>query len=125
MDSDDYVTDEGKRKQNPSGATESLGKSLKIRKMPDRRQSSEDKLEKIMEMILELKQDVREDLRSIREEQQLYRTEIKQLKEENEKLKKENTELKQEICQINESIEIIDRDRRRNNVVVQGLTMHK
>ncbi|KAK9692994.1 hypothetical protein QE152_g34497 [Popillia japonica] len=90
MESNDYVTDEGKRKQNPSAATEFLGKGLKTRKMPDRRQSSEDKLATTALAT------------STTNNFQYHGNDI-------------GTEAR---CQINESIEIIGRYRRRNNVVV-------
>jgi hypothetical protein len=36
---------------------------------------------------------------------------------------KENREMKAEMNRINEKVEVMDRERRRNNVVVQGLQM--
>lgn len=124
MDSDDYTTDEGKRKNNQPDLKEIFGRSAKIRRTPDKKEKHEDKLEIIIEMIQGFKQEVREDLREIREEQKQYRKEMKELKEENEKLKKENGELKAEMHRINEKLEVMDREKRRNNVVVQGLQIN-
>jgi hypothetical protein len=46
---------------------------------------------------------------------------MKELKEENEKLKMENREIKGEMHRIKEKVEVTDREKRRNNVVVQRL----
>jgi predicted nuclease with TOPRIM domain len=48
---------------------------------------------------------------------------MKELKEENEKLKKGNRELKAEIGRINEKVENVDGETRRNNFVAHGLQM--
>jgi hypothetical protein len=46
---------------------------------------------------------------------------MKELKEENEKLNMENREMKAEMHRIKEKVEVTDREKRRNNVVVQRL----
>jgi predicted RNase H-like nuclease (RuvC/YqgF family) len=48
---------------------------------------------------------------------------MKELKEEIEKLRKGNRELKAEIYRINEKVENMDRETRRNNFVAHGLQM--
>jgi predicted nuclease with TOPRIM domain len=48
----------------------------------------------------------------------MYRREMKELKE-NEELIKENRELKAEMYRTNEKVEVMDREKKRNNVAFQ------
>lgn len=142
MDSDDYSTDDQTRKRK---ADVEVGcgfeKSKKTSRTPTRQaRNEEDKLDKILELINAIKADqketrneqkeIRRDIREIGEQQKSFNEELLRLREENEKLqqenrelKKENVEMRKEIEGIKKSVEILEKERKRNNVVMNGLKM--
>lgn len=121
MSTDGYSTDESsKRKKDSQEFFDIFSKSRKISRTPDKGKQSEDKLEKIFQMMISLSEDIKE----MKQEQKKYNEEILKLKVENENTKKENAELKKEINMINEKIDTMERERRKKNVIVQGLTIN-
>lgn len=121
MESDS--TDEGKRRRNcEDDDEEELAKRIKRPgRSPGKGKSrtSDDKLEKILETM----QLLTEEVKGMRIEQKKYSDEIRDLKAENESTKKENAKLKEEINTINGRLDAMEREKRRNNIVVQGLTI--
>lgn len=137
MDSDDYTTDEAKRKRDDED--EAFKKSKKIFRTPKKGEDQmENMIEKIMKMIKELSSDVkvikeeqhkhtkdmnllRQEIKDLRVEQGKYREEIKDLKVLNDKTIKEVHDLKKELNKANERIEKMEREKRRRNISLQGL----
>lgn len=114
----DYSSDDGKRKRNTDKIGEEIfSKSKKIARSPDTGKKGEEKLDQLMIMMQTLMQDVKE----MKNEQKEYREEIKQLKRENKLIKEENQSLRQKVTEINKKIDNMERDKRRNNIVVQGI----
>ncbi|KAF2900768.1 hypothetical protein ILUMI_05421 [Ignelater luminosus] len=62
-----------------------------------------------------------QDVNEIQEQQKDYQKEIRPLKIVKEETKKENEILKNEIKKMTIRLETIDREKRKNNVVIQGL----
>lgn len=120
MDSDDYTTDEGKRKRNPENKeAELFCRSKKTMRTPDKAGKGEDKLERIMDMIKGLVTEVKE----LRREQGEFRNVLVELKKENEKIKEQNKEMETQIKILNDRIEKMENEKRRNNVIMQGLAI--
>lgn len=116
--SQDYSSDDGgKRKKSTKDMFE---RSSKTKRTPDTKHEDEDRLGKIMEMILELKGDLKAEIRGIGTELKEIVQEVKILKQENVKLRNENEQLKKEVNLINEKIE---KEKRKNNIIVQGIRM--
>lgn len=120
-DSEEYTTDDGKRRKRTGNLHDFLGKAAKIKKSPGKSEKSEDKLNTIIEMIQELKTEVKSDLRGIRKDQKGFWEELVKVKEENEVLRKENLTMKREIDHLKQRVEMWDREGRRNNIVLQGV----
>lgn len=60
-------------------------------------------------------------MKEIREEQMMYREELEKIKEENKLLHTENEANKKRLLQLEQKVEEMDRDKRRNNIIVQGM----
>lgn len=56
-------------------------------------------------------------------EQQNYLEEIHKLHEENNLMRKENEELKDELKHLSNLVEEVVKNRRRNNIIISGLTI--
>lgn len=133
MSSDGSLTDEGKRRrEGNSGETYELFKrSKKIIRTPDRKreekEDNENKLDQIMKTLLNLATDVKDiknEQRTYSEEIKLLREENKKMMEENEKIIKENKEFKKELQEINARLEQVEKQSKKDNVVVSGVTMN-
>lgn len=120
---DEALTDEGKRKKSTGETLDVFTKSRKTNRTPEKSIKTEDKWERMMNMLQNFKKDMMQELRTIREEQRAYTQELKKVKETNEMLTKENIELKNDIKIINNKLENIDRQNRRSNLVIQGLNI--
>lgn len=72
-------------------------------------------------MIQDFQKYVKRDLKEIREEQMMYREELEKIKEENKLLHTENEANKKRLLQLEQKVEEMDRDKRRNNIIVQGM----
>lgn len=119
-DSDDLSTDDGKRKTYPGREEEVFTRSKKIVRTPDKnKQKQENKIDEILIILKHLSQKVE----NIEKKQENILMELKTVKEENETIKKENEELKKEIKYIKEKMEHFENDKRRKNVVIQGLNI--
>ncbi|KAI4458825.1 hypothetical protein MML48_7g00006827 [Holotrichia oblita] len=108
--SEDSADEGGKRKKST--------KDKQTKRTPDTKHEDDDRLGKIMEMIRELKVDLKAEIRSIGTELKEIVQEVKILKQENITLRNENEQLKKEVYLINEKIE---KEKRKNNVIVQGI----
>lgn len=75
----------------------------------------------LIAMIKEMKTDMKNELQEIRKEQKEYRKEIAEIREENKRIAKENKELKENIHLINTKLNNIEKEKRRNNIVIQGI----
>jgi chromosome segregation ATPase len=85
----------------------------------DKEKNQEDKMDKILRMLGNLSNEVKE----MREEQKEYRQEVRELRKENEKIKRENMELKQKIEEVEKKMDRMEKEKRRNNIIVQGVEM--
>lgn len=95
-------------------------KKRRINKSPTKyRQKEEGKLDAIMKIMRELREDVRE----IRREQELGNEEIKKLREENGEMMRENRKMRKEIIELSERVERLEMEGRKNNVIMQGMKM--
>ncbi|CAG9772461.1 unnamed protein product [Ceutorhynchus assimilis] len=68
--------------------------------------------------------ELKEELKQIRDQQSMFNEELLKLRgenEDNQEIKRENTEIKTELQEVRKTIEIIDKGRRKNNVVMNGL----
>lgn len=108
--------------------------SKKTQRTPTKSQKQEgDKLDLLLNMVTEMKADqkfIKEEIQHIRSEQDYFRNEIKrltkenkELKEENEKVRKENKEIKQELKEIRRSMDMYDKERKKNNIILSGIKM--
>lgn len=125
--SDGYSTDDQSKKRGPDEREmeESLLRSKRKIRSPTKVQNKhEDKLDMILNSIQEMKLDLKQEIHQIREDQRKYVQEIEKLKIGNEKLKKENREIREELREIKLSVEGMDKDRRKNNVVINGLKIN-
>jgi predicted patatin/cPLA2 family phospholipase len=93
MGSDEDTTDGGTGKGSAEQVAAIFHKSKKVIRTPtkDKEKSQEDKMDKILRMLGNLNNEMKE----MREEQKEYRQEVRELRKENEKIKRENMELKQ------------------------------
>lgn len=113
-ESDGSTTDEASKRKREEDI---FGKSKRVQRTPERYKQKEDTFKKILETLSTLSEDIKE----IKNNQESFSKEILELKKENESLRKQNVELKKEISIISEKVEKMEREKRRNNVVVQGL----
>lgn len=84
----------------------------------------DDKLEKMMEVLQTLCQEIKEvkcSFTEIRNENKWFMENMREMRIENEIIKNENEGLKKEIKQIKERLERIENINRRKNIVLQGL----
>lgn len=122
MDSDDYTTDDGKRKRDEGEEEKIFKGSKKTARSPFKK--SEDKLDRILQVVEGLATEIKQ-MREIQEkctdEIKKLTKENKEMKEENERIKKENEEIKKEVQAATKWIEQIEKEKRRNNIVLTGL----
>lgn len=84
----------------------------------------EENIEGIMKLMNKMNDkinDMSEEVKKTREEQKEFREEIKELRMENKRLKDENTKLKKNIIEVEERVDRMEREKRLNNLVIQGL----
>lgn len=137
-DSEESSTEEGKRKRwgpDEEGSSDSVKKSKKSSSTPEKKRSpgttkSKEKEDAKLDQVLSLLQNLTLEVNQIRQDQREYNEEIKKLKLENETRKQENSaitkecdEIKKELRETNIRLEQLEREKRRNNVVITGLTI--
>ncbi|KAI4466575.1 hypothetical protein MML48_2g00000184 [Holotrichia oblita] len=91
----------------------------------------EDKLDSILTMIKNMsvdQKDIKTDEQKIREEQKLFNEQVMKLQKENENFKKENVvireenrKIKEELQSIRISMDSLEKERKKNNIVITGL----
>lgn len=103
-------------------------KSKKMGRSPVKSQRKmEENIEKMMDMLHMMGKrvnDVSEQIKSMREEQREYREEIAKLRMENKNLGVENEKMKNVISDMETRLERLENDKRRNNIVLQGLSIN-
>jgi hypothetical protein len=121
MGSDEDTTDGGTGKGSAEQVAAIFRKSKKVIRTPTKgkEKSQEDKMDKILRMLGNLNNEMKE----MREEQKEYRQEVRELRKENEKIKRENMELKQKIEEVEKKMDRMEKEKRRNNIIVQGIEM--
>ncbi|KAK9722650.1 hypothetical protein QE152_g19569 [Popillia japonica] len=143
--SDGYSTDEKKRKAEEEARTV-FGTSKKTQRSPKLERKDGDKLDQILKLIkdgdkldqilklmTEMKSDqklIKEEIHCIRTEQEDFKNEIKrltgeneELREENEVIRKENREIKEELKEQRRLMNIYEKDRKKSNLVLTGMTI--
>ncbi|KAK9719689.1 hypothetical protein QE152_g22540 [Popillia japonica] len=126
MDGEDgYSTDESKRKADDRGDV-IFKQSKKTHRSPHKT-AEENKLDQLIDMVKEIKTDqifIKEEIQQLRNEQKLFNEIVNQLKEENKELKEQNQKIRREYQEIKteweemkNTIEIIDREKRKNNII--------
>lgn len=135
MESD--LSDDGKRKRDEQEG-EVFKKSKKLNRSPPN--TNEGMLKEMMKLMRELSADIKEikleqqtqgeetkalkeDLKEIKREQREYMEEINKLKDLNKKAMIEINDLKGELKTNGERIERLEKETRRKNIIVQGLSI--
>lgn len=121
---------------------EAFERSKKISRTPTKfqREETEGKLDQILVMMREMshdqkemkkeQRDIKKETQEIMAQQKQFNEEIRRLKEENQFLKKENTEIRKENSEVRDELrnmkrvmEILEKESKKNNVVINGLKM--
>lgn len=133
MDSDDGSTDDGRgRKRMGEDMEGHFMKSKKTSRTPTKTQNKEeDKLDQILSLIKDIKLEQREiknEVKQLRAEQKEINEAMVRMQRDNETIKKENEEIKmenkaikQELRTIKDTVEKLEKERKKNNVVISGL----
>lgn len=133
MDSDEYTSEDSKKRSRKEDVGDIFNKSKKINRTPTKQQKDESKMDQLLKMMQTLTDQTKcltTEVKEIKEEQREYRNEIRDLKKElddirqsNEELKKENSEMKQELKRVKIRVEQYEKEKKTKNVIVQGLPM--
>lgn len=122
---DEYSRKRKSDREDEDDEADIFRKSKKMGRSPVK---SPKKLEENIEMMMKMIQtmgeainDLTKEVKKAREEQKEYREEIKELKRENAKLCNENLKMKKTVTDMDVRIERLENEKRRNNVVLQGL----
>lgn len=139
MDSDEYSTDEGRKRRGEN--IDSFVNSKKMQRTPTKRQITEsEKLDQLLMMMKEMnatqkdmkqeQKEIKTEIREIKDQQNKTNAallkltvENEQLKKENQDIRKENAEIRRELQGMKKAVEIIEKNRRKNNIVMNGLKM--
>lgn len=124
MDSDDYTSEDSKRKRGEEDET--FNRSKKTSRTPDKSQKNEGKLDHLISLV----QSLITETKQIRADQQDMKNEIKKLREENEKIlmenqviNAENKNIRQKNRELEDRLEMLEREKRKNNVIINGMKM--
>lgn len=139
-DSDENFSEDGKRK-NPDNLHEIFSRSKKVFRTPDKsntKMNTQDNQEEMKELLRQLTAenkkkneeledirnmlgDVVQELKEIRKENSEYKKQMKEIILENENLKKEMANMKQKMDKIEITLEICQKDMKKNNLIMKGL----
>lgn len=121
-DTDGYSTDDSKRKREETSPETSFRKSKKTARTPVKSGESMSDFKEIKEMMTSLMQEVKE----IRKENREYREDVLKLREQNERMEGEIKHLRKKVERlelIEDKLEKMDRNDRRDNIIISGLTL--
>ncbi|XP_050515003.1 golgin subfamily A member 6-like protein 7 [Diabrotica virgifera virgifera] len=126
MNPDDYTSDDN-RKRYRENEEQSFSKSKKVSRTPDKRNTEEEKLDQILNMMANLTKEtqdlkihakkIKEEQRQYREEMRELRIELEELRQENGEVRRENEHMKKELEDVKVRLERLDRARKENNVI--------
>ncbi|XP_050515002.1 trichohyalin-like [Diabrotica virgifera virgifera] len=127
MNPDDYTSDDN-RKRYRENEEQSFSKSKKVSRTPDKRNTEEEKLDQILNMMANLTKEtqdlkihakkIKEEQRQYREEMRELRIELEELRQENGEVRRENEHMKKELEDVKVRLERLDRARKENNVII-------
>lgn len=132
MDSDEY-TSEDSRKRSRKDEEEGIFTATKktMRTPVKSRNKEEGKMDQILAALNNLATQTQNqtiELKEIKEEQREYRKEVRELKKKideinqhNMVLKDENAETKAELKKIKDRVEMLEKEKRENNIIIKGL----
>uniref|UniRef100_A0A6P7F423 Uncharacterized protein LOC114326313 n=1 Tax=Diabrotica virgifera virgifera TaxID=50390 RepID=A0A6P7F423_DIAVI len=134
VDSDnDYTSEDSKKRSLEIDADNIFNKSKKLSRTPTKQQKDENKIDQLLKMMQNLTdqtQSLTSEVKGIKEEQREYRNDLRELRKEinefkqsNQQLQKENDEMKQELKIVKMKVEKFEKERKANNIIVQGLPM--
>ncbi|KAF2892016.1 hypothetical protein ILUMI_14157 [Ignelater luminosus] len=130
MFSGDSSNEQSKKKRNEDrGNSGYFERSKKTPRSPVKQQiNNDEKLDVLIKIIHEMKMEIKaeikqvgEELQQVREEQKEYYKEVEKLKMINETIRRENKEIKQELERIKNNMEWVEKEKRKNNIVMNGL----
>lgn len=135
VDSDDYSTEDSKKRKASDKMAGVFERSKKTQRSPSKHRGGEEsKLDMIIDMMQKMKQEqseIKKEIQQIRAEQTFFREEVIKLKQENENLKKENdqitkdnTRTKKELKDLKNTVDWMEKERKENNIVVSGIQVH-
>ncbi|XP_050512865.1 uncharacterized protein LOC126888560 [Diabrotica virgifera virgifera] len=138
-DSDDSTTADESGKRKATDVLDVFQQSKKTTRSPKKDDGyNKEMLTQIMSMLKNLKEDteeirkqqkeqdkkmkeISEELKELKKEQIENKNEISAMKNNNEKMLKEINNLQKEIMSCNERIQYLESDKRRKNIVIQGI----
>nr|CAH7721813.1 unnamed protein product [Callosobruchus chinensis] len=128
MDSDDYSTDDSrKRKVLGEKEDDPFGRSSKIIRTPSKAKSrTDEKLDSLIDLVKEMKSEMHEmrlDQKRVKEDIAKMMQENLVLRQENQELKKENKEIRDRLDEVNDRVEWLEKEKRKKNAVVTGVNM--
>lgn len=122
MDSEDYTSEDAKRKREAEDIL--FNRSKKTHRTPDKKK--DEKLDLLIDLVrgltLETKQ-IRQDQEETKNEIRKIREENKQLIRENQEIREENKNMKKHINEVENRLERMEKEKRMNNVIVNGLNI--
>lgn len=122
MDSDDYTSEEVKRKRDGSTPDEIFKRSRKLSRTPQKnKQDKEDKIDSLMDMMRELMKDTKD----IKQDHKDFKQELISLRQENKDLREENRIITEKLKSMEGSIRRLEKDKIRNNIIISGLDLEK
>lgn len=118
IDSDDYTSEDQKRKRDMENPEAIFKRSKKVNRTPQKeKQDKDDKIDRLTGMMEEVMKDIKE----IKQDQKQYYQELNKLKQENEMLKEENKKIKEKMNQIEGRLRSLEKEKVKNNIIISGL----
>lgn len=120
MSSDECSSEDKKRKAEEE-MLEVFRKNKKLLRSPVQdKKKQEEKLEKITELVKEVLKEVKE----VKQKQTELQEDIKEIKQENSKLRYENNEIRKEMESLKDTVEKLEKQRIKNNIIVTGMPIN-